>query len=471
MRGGAISEELVEMEAVSPKNYGYTGVYAILVAFKWVISCCRVGELDESVASTISENDIVTTAVLSGNCNFEGCVHPFTRANYLAFPPLVVAYTLAGTIQTVMPRLLCKSRRNTTPIPLRDGSWRRRRGRWGDRRFGSRRCGFRTTNLIHLLCKSRLPLKTIFRGSNAEESPRTTSNSIPRSLLLLPRRHRRHHLRRLPHRQTHLQIRSPNQTLDLHLIRSPERHKLIMIVPIKPLLVLYILQSHIPKFHPRLQHFQNLLVHPTSVMYNNEVYNVPGCSVLLNFIFLLINFTISFKVVSSMTKTKRVLTLFLRFLAFGATIAVVIVMVTSHDSAEVLNLTFTAKYSNEQIFKYFLIAEAIACVYSLILLFICSQISLWRLVLILGMVIAMLLSSSVSAALAIAHLGKKGNSHAGWLPICGQVPKFCDHVTGALVAGFVTAIIHFLLFLFSLLHTQPSPLPVKLETDQSPFSL
>ncbi|KAK7279187.1 hypothetical protein RJT34_24233 [Clitoria ternatea] len=59
-------------------------------------------------------------------------------------------------------------------------------------------------------------------------------------------------------------------------------------------------------------------------------------------------------------------------------------MVTSHDSAEVLNLTFTAKYSNEQIFKYFLIAEAITCVYSLILLFIYSQISLWRLVLILG---------------------------------------------------------------------------------------
>ncbi|KAK7303219.1 hypothetical protein RJT34_14121 [Clitoria ternatea] len=118
-------------------------------------------------------------------------------------------------------------------------------------------------------------------------------------------------------------------------------------------------------------------------------------------------------VVSSMIKTKRVLTLFLRFLAFGATIAAVIVMVTSHDSAEVLNLTFIAKYNNEQVFKYFLIAEAIAYVYSLILLFICSQISLWRLVLILGVVIAMLLSTSVSEALAIAHLGKKGNSHAG----------------------------------------------------------
>ncbi|XP_028064086.1 aconitate hydratase, cytoplasmic-like [Camellia sinensis] len=56
------------------------------------------GELDESVASAISENDIIAAVVLSGNRNFEGRVHPLTRANYLASPPLVVAYALAGTV-------------------------------------------------------------------------------------------------------------------------------------------------------------------------------------------------------------------------------------------------------------------------------------------------------------------------------------------------------------------------------------
>ncbi|XP_077221437.1 aconitate hydratase, cytoplasmic-like [Tasmannia lanceolata] len=56
------------------------------------------GDLDESVASAISDNDIVAAAVLSGNRNFEGRVHPLTRANYLASPPLVVAYALAGTV-------------------------------------------------------------------------------------------------------------------------------------------------------------------------------------------------------------------------------------------------------------------------------------------------------------------------------------------------------------------------------------
>ncbi|PPD67850.1 hypothetical protein GOBAR_DD35274 [Gossypium barbadense] len=56
------------------------------------------GDIDESVASAISENDMVAAAVLSGNRNFEGRVHPLTRANYLASPPLVVAYSLAGTV-------------------------------------------------------------------------------------------------------------------------------------------------------------------------------------------------------------------------------------------------------------------------------------------------------------------------------------------------------------------------------------
>ncbi|KAL4280361.1 hypothetical protein GQ457_03G026810 [Hibiscus cannabinus] len=56
------------------------------------------GELDDSVASAISENDIIASAVLSGNRNFEGRVHALTRANYLASPPLVVAYALAGTV-------------------------------------------------------------------------------------------------------------------------------------------------------------------------------------------------------------------------------------------------------------------------------------------------------------------------------------------------------------------------------------
>jgi aconitate hydratase len=56
------------------------------------------GEIDQSVSDAITKKDLVVTAVLSGNRNFEGRVHPLTRANYLASPPLVVAYALAGTV-------------------------------------------------------------------------------------------------------------------------------------------------------------------------------------------------------------------------------------------------------------------------------------------------------------------------------------------------------------------------------------
>ena len=56
------------------------------------------GPLDPPVAKAIEEGDLVVASVLSGNRNFEGRVNPLTKANYLASPPLVVAYALAGTM-------------------------------------------------------------------------------------------------------------------------------------------------------------------------------------------------------------------------------------------------------------------------------------------------------------------------------------------------------------------------------------
>ncbi len=57
------------------------------------------GPLDVDVASAIESNDLVVAAVLSGNRNFEGRIHPLARASYLASPPLVVAFALAGTVE------------------------------------------------------------------------------------------------------------------------------------------------------------------------------------------------------------------------------------------------------------------------------------------------------------------------------------------------------------------------------------
>ncbi len=58
------------------------------------------GPLPEPIAEAIEDNDLAVAAVLSGNRNFEGRIHANVRANYLASPPLVVAYALAGSIRT-----------------------------------------------------------------------------------------------------------------------------------------------------------------------------------------------------------------------------------------------------------------------------------------------------------------------------------------------------------------------------------
>ena len=58
------------------------------------------GPLASPLEETISDHELAVAAVLSGNRNFEGRIHPLVRASYLASPPLVVAYALAGTVNT-----------------------------------------------------------------------------------------------------------------------------------------------------------------------------------------------------------------------------------------------------------------------------------------------------------------------------------------------------------------------------------
>src|SRR5699024_4712363 len=56
------------------------------------------GPLHPEIEKAIMDTDLTVSSVLSGNRNFEGRIHPLTQANYLASPPLVVAYALAGTV-------------------------------------------------------------------------------------------------------------------------------------------------------------------------------------------------------------------------------------------------------------------------------------------------------------------------------------------------------------------------------------
>jgi len=78
------------------------------------------GPLPESVAKKISDDNLIVTSVLSGNRNFEGRIHPQVRASYLASPPLVVAYALAGSIDVDLTRDSLGDDRDGKPVYLRD---------------------------------------------------------------------------------------------------------------------------------------------------------------------------------------------------------------------------------------------------------------------------------------------------------------------------------------------------------------
>jgi aconitate hydratase len=78
------------------------------------------GPLAAEISKTISEKDLVAAAVLSGNRNFEGRVNPDVRANYLASPPLVVAYALAGSMQVDLSKDPLGTGSDGKPVYLKD---------------------------------------------------------------------------------------------------------------------------------------------------------------------------------------------------------------------------------------------------------------------------------------------------------------------------------------------------------------
>ncbi len=78
------------------------------------------GPLEGPIAEAVGQNNLVAAAVLSGNRNFEGRIHPLSRANYLAAPPLVVAYALAGSMKVDLSSEPLGTGGDGQPVYLRD---------------------------------------------------------------------------------------------------------------------------------------------------------------------------------------------------------------------------------------------------------------------------------------------------------------------------------------------------------------
>jgi aconitate hydratase len=78
------------------------------------------GPLPEAISAAVADNDLAVVSVLSGNRNFEGRINPDVKMNYLASPPLVVAYALTGTMDIDMQNDPLGARPDGTPVYLRD---------------------------------------------------------------------------------------------------------------------------------------------------------------------------------------------------------------------------------------------------------------------------------------------------------------------------------------------------------------
>jgi aconitate hydratase len=93
--GSQVVTEYLETSGLE-KDLEKLGFY--LVGYGCTTCIGNSGPLDPEIAEGIQQNDLAVCSVLSGNRNFEGRVNPLTKANYLASPPLVVAYAIAGTM-------------------------------------------------------------------------------------------------------------------------------------------------------------------------------------------------------------------------------------------------------------------------------------------------------------------------------------------------------------------------------------
>ena len=91
-----------------------------IVAFACTTCNGMSGALDPKIQQEIIDRDLYATAVLSGNRNFDGRIHPYAKQAFLASPPLVVAYAIAGTVRFDIEKDVLGMDANGQPVTLKD---------------------------------------------------------------------------------------------------------------------------------------------------------------------------------------------------------------------------------------------------------------------------------------------------------------------------------------------------------------
>ncbi len=114
------SQVVTDYLAKSGLQKSLDGLGFDLVGYGCTTCIGNSGPLPEPISKSVQENDLVAVSVLSGNRNFEGRVNPDVRANYLASPPLVVAYALAGSMNVDLATEPLGEGKGGKPVYLKD---------------------------------------------------------------------------------------------------------------------------------------------------------------------------------------------------------------------------------------------------------------------------------------------------------------------------------------------------------------
>ncbi|KAJ1427266.1 Casparian strip membrane protein [Sesbania bispinosa] len=162
--------------------------------------------------------------------------------------------------------------------------------------------------------------------------------------------------------------------------------------------------------------------------------------------------------------------LLLRFVALLLTLAAAIVVGADKqtkvvplkviDTLPPFNVPVTAKWHYLSAFVYFMVANAIACTYGALSLFLGlinrgKGKGLWRLMIIIDALMVALLFSGNGAATAVGVLGFQGNSHVQWNKVCNVFDKFCHQVAASVLLSLLGSVAFLLLVMIPLLRLHP----------------
>ncbi|KAF3438513.1 hypothetical protein FNV43_RR21275 [Rhamnella rubrinervis] len=146
----------------------------------------------------------------------------------------------------------------------------------------------------------------------------------------------------------------------------------------------------------------------------------------------------------------------LRILVTASTLAATWIIITSKQSTQIIGMTFDVRYSYSTAFKFFALANAIVCVFSVLSLILvlllrhqCSNPANYFFLFLHDLFMVSLVLAGCAAATAIGYVGRYGNSHSGWSPICDHFGNFCKRVTNSVIFSYLAVLFLLMLTIMS----------------------